>query len=223
LRIALLATVIVCLAVILGVLIASASEDVRSSAYYLSAYELLAGLWLAGALRLFPFLGVSPRDDIVERKNRAALSTVVGALAGVTACFAGSNVGNGPGPECVIFCAVLTSGVFFLLWLLSDFAGSNWADAVTIDRDRGAGLRLGSLLLSIGLAIGSAATGDWVSAGDTVKDLALRGWPVIPVLSLALLSERPLRRVSKAYLSWAAAAAYVCLAVFCIAIERGSR
>jgi len=220
---ALIANVVLCLSLILGVLITIASRDVRRNAYYVFGYELLAGLWLAGALRLFPFFGVSPRDDVIERRNPGALATVNGALIGVATCFGGANVGNGPGAEAVIFCAVLASAAFFLLWFLIDLAGSHWADAITIDRDYGAGLRLGVLLLVTGLALGSSVTGDWVSAEVTTRDFVVRSWPAIPVLSLALLSERPLRRSSKVYHSWVAAAAFVGIAVVGITVERSMR
>ena len=37
-----------------------------------------------------------------------------------TCCFAGANVGNGPGPEVVLFCALLATLWLALLWLLLD-------------------------------------------------------------------------------------------------------
>lgn len=222
-RLELAATVILCLALIFGVLITIASRDVRRSAYCVVGYELLGALWLAGALGLFPFFGVSPRDDAIERKNSAALSTVNGALVGVAACFGGANAGNGPGPGAVIFCAVLASAGFFLLWFLIDLAGSRWTDAITIDRNHGAGFRLGGLLLAIGLALGSSVTGDWVSAEGAARDFVQRSWPVVPVLCIALLSEARLRRSPKDNAGWPTAAAYVGITVCCMAVERRIR
>jgi hypothetical protein len=223
-RIALLGNVVLCLAAILFVLVTAAAPEVRGSAYDICAYELMSALWLAVALRLFPLFGVSLREDVVERRNRGALHAVNGALAGIALCFAASNMGEGPGPGAVLFCAALTSAAFFLLWFAADLAGSHWADAITIDRDRGAGLRLGCLLLSIGAALGSAVTGDWVSEEDTLRDFVLRSWPALPVLAVALLAERRMRRASRSgWQSWLAPAAYAGIALVSIAAERHMR
>ena len=146
LRLVVAANALLCLALILVVLVTASSPDVRESSYYVTGYELLAALWLAEGLRLFPFFGVSLRDDVIERRNLSAFWVVNGALIGFAACFAGANVGNGPGPSAAIFCAVLGSLAFFVVWLVADRAGSRWADNVTIERDYGSGLRLGSLL-----------------------------------------------------------------------------
>jgi hypothetical protein len=215
--------VILCLSLILIVVVTASSQDVRRSSYYVTSYELLAALWLALGLRLFPFFGVSPRDDVVERRNIGAFWAANGALIGVAVCFAGANVGNGPGPEAVLFCAAMASTAFFLVWFVVDLAGSHWADAVTIDRDNDSGLRLGCLLLAAGLGFSSAVTGDWVSAGVTVRHFLVRSWPVIPAMCLALLAERPLRRWPRALHNWFAAGSYPALTIICVYVERRMR
>jgi uncharacterized membrane protein YjfL (UPF0719 family) len=214
---------VICLSSILVILVKASSLEVRGTAYYVIGYELLAAIWLAGAWRLFPFFGISPRDDVVERRNAGASYAVNGALMGVAACFAGANVGNGPGPEAVVFCAAMGSLTFFLVWFVIDLAGSRWSDQVTIGRDHGSGLRLGCLLVATGLTFGSAETGDWASANGAVRDFLTRSWPIVPVLCLALFTERSLRRSSGLYRSWLAAAVYLSLSITCIAFERGTR
>lgn len=222
-RVALAGDALFCLFITLAVLLGASARDVRHSPYYLTGYELLAALWLGGAMRLFPFFGVSTRDDVIERRNRGAYWTIKGAMFGVAACFAGANVGNGPGPEAVIFCAALASTGFFAVWFVLDWAGSHWADCITIDRDSGCGVRLGSLLLADGLAFGSAVTGDWISSGAAVRDFAVRIWPIIPILALAVAGERRLRRANVDRQGWLAATVYTTLTVACIAVERRMR
>ncbi|MGD0772776.1 MAG: ThuA domain-containing protein [Candidatus Solibacter sp.] len=190
LQFTLVANAFLCLALTFACLITLTRPEVRGSRYYLLLYELLAGLWLAGALRLFPVLGVRLRDDAPERANAGALWTMNGGLAGVAMCFVGATVGNGPGPKAVIFCATLASATFFLLWRLIGVAGVRWARAVTVDGDCGSGLRLGALLFSIGLALGSAVTGDGVSPTIPVRDFFIRSWPVLPVLCVAVMARR---------------------------------
>ena len=211
----LIVNLLLCLAIILIVLVTVSSRDVRHDPNYLVLYELLACTWLGASLILFSFLGISWRDDIVEHRNHGALWAIHGALPGVAACFAGSNIGNGPGPHAVIFCAILSTLTFIATWLLLDIAAAHWVDAITVDRNSASGLRFGSILFSAGLAYGSAVTGDWISASATLQDFLLRFWPIIPALCLSLLVERRLPR--------APAAVYPGLTILCIWLERRSR
>lgn len=222
-RVILAGNVLLCLSLILVVLLSASSQDVRRDAYYVVFYELVAALWIAAALRLFPFLGISIRDDVLERRNPSAFWAMNGALIGVAAAFAGGNVGNGPGPEVVIFCAAITTLAFFLAWLLLEAVGAHWSEAVTVDRDPGSGIRLGGVLAATGLGFGSAVTGDWVSVGVTLRDLLARSWPILPTFCLALSLERVLRRSPVAFRGWLAAALYLGLTIICVAIERRIR
>src|SRR5208282_495873 len=78
--------------------------------------------WLGLSQLVFGLLGVSARDDVLERGNAAAAWVISGQLIGTTFCFAGANVGNGPGPEVVLFCALVSTLALFLLWFLVDQA-----------------------------------------------------------------------------------------------------
>ena len=187
--VALAATLAACTAVIFGVLKTAASFDVVGAPAYLYMYVVLGLAWLRVSEWLFRFAGLSARDDIAERGNRAAVPAVAGALAGVTFCYAGANVGDGPGWWVVIFSAGLATATLFGAWLLLGHFGHG-IDAVTIDRDPAAGVRLGAVLAACGLVLGRAVAGDWESAMQTVID-AIPALPaVVLILGVALVVER---------------------------------
>jgi uncharacterized membrane protein YjfL (UPF0719 family) len=169
-----------------------ASADVRDSREYLLFYEAMGAAWVGAALWLLPFFGLSPRDDVIERGNQAAGIALAGAMLGLTLCFAGGNIGDGPGWWVVVFSALLATTAFFLLWTALDRA-TGLADAVTIDRDLAAGLRLAGFFTGAGLILGRAVAGTWESLPATVTDFAAVGWPVVPLWLLAAALERGLR------------------------------
>ena len=115
--------------------------------------------------------------------------------------------------------AALALSAFFLVWMVVNLAGPHWADAVSIDRDTGTGIRLGGLLLAAGLAFGSAISGDWHSFDATLREFFIRSWPVLPALVVALGAERWLRRSAEPARSWLWAAGYAVLTVTCMAVE----
>ena len=172
-----------------GVLRTVSSHDVRNDAAYLTFYLLLGAAWIAAWSWLLPLLGLSPRDDVLERGNGAAADVTAGALLAVTLCYAGGNIGDGPGWWVVLFSAGLATAAFFLTWLFFETL-TTISDAVTIDRDRAAGIRLVGFLLACGVIFGRGAAGDWESASQTVADFAVAAAPVVPLLILATLVER---------------------------------
>lgn len=180
---------IVCLILLYLILRWWAADDVRDSGTYLTLYMLAGAAWVGFMTRLFGPLGISPRDDAVERQNLAAAFATAGALAGVTSCFAGANIGNGPGWWVVVFSAILSTGVFFLLWALVEKVASV-SESVTVERSAGSGLRLGGFLAGTGLILGRAVAGDWVSAEATVRDFVMVAWPVLPLTLAAVIVER---------------------------------
>jgi hypothetical protein len=155
-------------------------------------YVVLGLAWLRIAERAFAFAGLSGRDDAIERGNQAALPAWVGALVGVTFCYAGGNVGNGPGWWVVVFSAALATGMLMMTWLaLSQI--TTIADAVTIDRDPAAGLRLGAFLMSCGLILGQAVAGDWISLPATVTDVTYVLPAILLIFVIAVFVERAAR------------------------------
>ncbi|MES1243179.1 MAG: hypothetical protein ABUT39_16320 [Acidobacteriota bacterium] len=184
---------LICAAVLAAVLRFYASADVRDSPIYILFYLAMGAAWVGLSARYFlPYFGLSPRDDVIERRNPAAAHALGGALLGLTLCFAGGNIGNGPGWWVVVFSAALSTASFFVLWALLDrFTGL--ADAVTVERDPASGIRLGGYFLGSGLILGRAVAGDWVSMRDTVADFGKLAWPVLLLWLAAVLLERTFR------------------------------
>jgi len=211
-RLVLLTAPLVCLALILIALTKLAATTVRNDGLYISFYLLVGAGWLGGATLIFPFLGISARDDVLERGNRAASWAVTGALTGASCSFAGANVGNGPGVEAVLFSAVLSSALFIGLWLGMDLLTSI-SDAITVDRDERAGIRLGGFLLGLGLLSGWSVAGDWVSASATLKDFVISAWPAM-LLAAAAVGVEVLFRKASVHLSAKTSPSLVISAVY---------
>ena len=181
-----------CAVLLYGVLRTWAAEDVRHDPRYLGFYIAMGAAWVGLAKAGLPLLGLSVRDDVLERGNRAAGMAIGGALLGLTLCFAGGNIGDGPGWWVVVFAAAMATGTSFLLWgILDRFAGMT--EKITVDRDVAAGLRAAGLFVGLGLILGRAVAGNWVSAGSTLADFARRGWPALLLLALVGFVERAAR------------------------------
>jgi hypothetical protein len=75
-----------------------------------------------------------------------------------------------------------------LLWFVLE-AVTSIADVITIDRDKGAGIRLGGLLIGIGVLSGWSVTGDWVSASATFEDFSRSLWPAVALTLAAIVFE----------------------------------
>ncbi len=180
---------IACAMLIFIALKAGASPDVVDAPQYLFMYVVVGLAWVRGAQLVFPYLGLSPRDDVFERRNGAALLALIGGMIGVTLCYAGGNIGRGPGWWVVVFSAGVATAALLISWaMLGQLTPVN--DAVTIDREPAAGIRLGAWLMACGLALGRGVTGDWVSASATVRDFATALPAVVVILLLAVVVER---------------------------------
>ena len=181
-----------CTALLFLVLTTWASFDVVDDPRYVFMYLVLGLAWLRLATFLFPFVGLSLRDDVLERGNAAALATAIGGLAAVTLCYAGANIGSGPGWWVVVFSGALATGTLLLTWLVfGQLTGVT--ERVTIERDPASGFRLGAFLVAAGLVLGGAVAGDWYSATDTVADF-IAVMPALLVLLVAgVVIERAVR------------------------------
>lgn len=213
---------LLCAAILAAVLRFYSSWDVQSSALYTGFYLVMGAAWVGIASRVLALFGLSARDDVIERRNRAAGHAIGGALIGLTLCFAGGNIGDGPGWWVVVISAGLSTAVFFILWnLLNRF--THLADSVTIERDRASGLRLAGYFIGSGLILGRAVAGDWESIDATVVDFVKTAWPVLLVWGAAALMERTFRPTHERPLpspltyGLAPLAAYVALASFFVA------
>jgi len=179
---------VVCLMLLYAILRLWAADDVRSS-IYMTLYMVAGAAWVGLITPASCFLGISPRDDAVERQNLAAALATMGALAGITFCFAGGNVGNGPGWWVVVFSAGLSTIGFLGLWALVEWL-TGISELVTVERAVGAGLRLGGFLVGTGLILGRCVAGDWVSAEATVMDFTVMAWPAVTLAGGAIIVER---------------------------------
>src|SRR5688572_22236491 len=139
-----------CAALLLVVLKLAASHDVRDSFIYLSFYLVMGAAWVVVWTAPLRLLGVSPRDDALERRNPAAAHAVAGAMVALTLCFAGGNIGDGPGWWVVVFCAGMATLTLFLAWAIVQALGGT-SELVSVERDVASGVRLGGFLIAVGL------------------------------------------------------------------------
>jgi hypothetical protein len=178
-------------AALLGILLVlrrMASADVRFDPIYLLFYLLFGATWLWAVCSVAQRLGISWVDDAMDRGNLAAVLAVSGIVLGGAACYAGGNVGDGPGWWCVLIAGGLATAFWFLLWYALERL-TRVSEVVTVERDAGAGTRLGAWLLASGLICGRAAAGDWVGLVPTIADFAVTVWPALPLAALAAVVE----------------------------------
>lgn len=210
-----------CLLGLVAVLRFLASHDVRDDEAYLAMYTIMGAGWVGSCMLLTPWLGLSMRDDAVERGNPAAVAALCGAIAGFTLCFAGANIGDGPGWWVVVFCAGLSTASLLALWMIVE-AAAHVGDSITIDRSVADGLRFMGFLAGCGLILGRAVAGNWRGAEATIADWAAVCWPVLVVAAIeigigrlrrsnvvALTSTPPLVGAMSGLLYVAAAVVYV--------------
>lgn len=148
--------------------------------------------WLVVFSRLFSWLGLSITDDVIERRNPAALAGVCGAILALAFIYVGGSLGEGPSYWNNIFSAGLGTFSWFLLWFLLEQFGCVSA-SVAEERDLASGVRLWGFLLAIGLILGRAVAGDWHSESATVHDFLQDGWPAAALCLFALVAEWVLR------------------------------
>jgi hypothetical protein len=173
--------------------------------------------WLAVAIQVLPVLGISPRDDVIERNNTSAAYAVTGALIGLALAFSGGNVGNGPGWWVVLFSSGLATLSLVGLWLILE-SSTAVSETITVDRDRSAGIRLGGFFSATGAICGRAVAGDWVSAQATIRDFVGTVQPALALLVIAIVIERaarprPRRRTASVSVGVLAAMFYLAVAM----------
>lgn len=111
---------LIALAGVFYVLRTLASFDVREDICYLWFYMVFGAAWIVmGRGLLFYLFDISWLDDAVERRNLAAVYTISGGIIGLSAFYAGANIGDGPGWWCVAFAGGLAAiawfGLFFII------------------------------------------------------------------------------------------------------------
>lgn len=176
-------------AILWTVLETAASFDVRDDPRYLAFYLILGAAWVGFFVRLLAIAGISTRDDVVERANGSAAIAVAGAMLAIALCYAGGNIGDGPGWWVVVFSAGLATLALFAAWMLLELF-SGVSEIVTVDRDAAAAVRLAGFLVACGVVLGRAVAGDWESAEMTLRDFAAVAWPVLALVMMAVIVER---------------------------------
>lgn len=185
-----------CGCAVYGVLVKWSAPSVREDASEITFNLVFSMIWIALAQGSIAFLGVSVRDDAAERRNLAAGFAVGGLTIAVTCCVAASNVGDGPGFEVVLFCAALSTICLLALWaVVAQFSGI--ADAITIDRNLGAGIRTAGWFAGTGGVLSACIAGDWTSYQATLRDSLRFGWPVAISTMLFAAMERTTNRQGK--------------------------
>jgi uncharacterized membrane protein YjfL (UPF0719 family) len=176
-------------AVLWTVLARWSSADVRTDSAYMFMYAVMGAGWVGLTGGLLSHFGLCVRDDALERDNRAAALAVGGAVLGLTLCFAGGNIGDGPGWWVVVFCAAASSASLLLLWtVLAKWGGL--AESISVERDIAAGFRAAGFMVAAGLILGRAVAGDWQSPSVALLDLVKVGWPAAALVVPALAIER---------------------------------
>jgi hypothetical protein len=179
---------LVCAAILFFILISLAASDVVTSPLYISFYLLMGVGFVSVMAQGFGLLGLSLRRDALERGNRASAAALGGALIGLTFCFAGGNIGDGPGWWVVIFSGLLATLTWYAMWLVLQGV-TNVGEHISVDRDLASGLRLAGYLAASGLILGRAVAGDWVSPEQTVADFLRMCWPAQILAAFAAVVE----------------------------------
>lgn len=170
-----------------------ADPVVRASRFYDLLFMFGGGMWLWGTVLLMPWFGVDVRIDALEQENAASAIAACGALIGTMICYAGSNIGQGDSIATTFIPAVAGTALFALLWMLVT-AMTPVAVRIAIERQTGAGVRLAIYLTIIGMVIGRACAGDWISLENTIHDLFVMSWSAALATMVFILLERMIKR-----------------------------
>ena len=145
--------------------------------------------WIFVGASAFALLGVSVRDDALERTNPAAIAAITGAMTGIMLVYAGSNVGNGPTIWTTLLPAFVATLALFVTWGLLESV-TDTAEAITVERDVATGVRLGAFLACAGAVFGRAMAGDFdeqVGYAGTFADFARVAWPVVALVPVMVV------------------------------------
>jgi len=142
---------------------------------------MLGGMaWTMLALWAMSVLGLSVRDDGLERDNAAAMVAICGTTAGLMLAYIFANIGGGESIWETIVPAIAASGMLLILWgIVARVSGA--VEAIAIDRDVAAGWRMGGFAVACGAILGRSMAGDFESWGATWSEFVAFGWPVVLV------------------------------------------
>lgn len=145
--------------------------------------------WIFGASETFSLMGVSTRDDAMRRRNPAAAIAVCGGVLGVTLAYAGSNIGNGPTIWTTLLPAFVATTVLLAFWFILELIEGAY-EAITLDHDVAAGIRLAAFLICVGAILGRAMAGDWFDWDSTFLEFVKLGWPAALLIPAMVMMNR---------------------------------
>ncbi len=201
-----------------------ADSFVRAEPVYQLFYGLWGVSWVGFGKWLLPYLGFSVRDDGLERRNTAAATAVSGAFIGLTAAYAGGNIGDGPGWGVVALCVITSTVTFFLAWITLEYL-TQISETITVERSMAAGIRLAALLIVLGVILGRSVSGNWIDFTEFVLSFVIRAWYVIPLVLAAVVIEAVSRptvehpRPSAIVYGVVPALAYIALSVVAVGLS----
>jgi hypothetical protein len=174
------------------VLTAFAAVDVREDGRYQFLFVAMGSIWVFVLPRALAIIGVSYRDDALERRNVAASTAIAGTVLGLTILFAGSNMGEGPSIWNTVETAIAATAMLFAAVLILALATSI-GDTIAVERDLSSGVRFAGWIAASGVVLGRASAGDWMGEDAMIADLVSVGWPVAVFLAVAVAVELTLR------------------------------
>jgi hypothetical protein len=167
-----------------------ADPQVRDNGGYVFLFIVGGIAWFFIAAQWVRLLGLSFRDDAIERNNLAAAVAVAAAVLSASIIYALANVGSGPTIWTTILPAAGGTLLFVLLWLCTLAAGGTIVDSIAIDRDLATGIRLGGAFIGSALILGRAAGGNFIDWDQTWIDLLAYGWPAFVLCAAAATVHR---------------------------------
>ena len=147
------------------------------------ARGLSSAALLAVTVLLLHLGGLSLRDDVIERRNTAALAALAGAVLGVGGAF-GVVLQGTELAQLLVEVSAVALAVPASWWGLSVLGRTH--DLVTIERDEGAGVRAGVILAGVGLA---CARGLALGHGS-LERVVISSWPALALVVGGGLFER---------------------------------
>ena len=188
-RMPLLLTPLFCIAGIGLVLSEYVDPQVRNSFQYLALFLIAGAAWVLIGGQMLPILGISARQDAIERRNGPASVAICAALISIASVYAGANIGAGPTIWTTFGPAALGSAALGTLWLAHGVAGGA-AESITVGRDWPTAWRSAAFYLASAIILSRAVAGDWVSSQQTLVDFLYQGWPAAALGVLAAAFDR---------------------------------
>ena len=177
--------------VLLMLVLQSLADPVYVAGHLDYTLLFLAGgaCWVFGASEAFALMGVSTIDDAMRRRNPAAAVAVAGGLVGVMLAYAGSNIGNGPTIWTTLVPAFAATAVLLAFWFVLELIGGAY-EAITLDHDVAAAIRLAAFLVCVGAILGRAMAGDWLDWDSTFLEFVKLGWPAALLIPAMVMMNR---------------------------------